>query len=103
MSAVNLVFIAGLVKGLVDGIKRVIPPLDGDETVLHIDHFWAKLLTVVLSGVFVLAYGFDLPKAVGAESAWPGLDYAVTVASVALSAMGVNDVGNIWGAAGRRS
>jgi hypothetical protein len=103
MSAVNLVFLAGLVKGLVDGIKRVIPPLDADERVLGVDHFWAKLLTVVLSGIFVTAYNFNLPKSVGAVSAWLGLDYAVTVVSVALSAMGVNDIGNIWGAAGKTS
>ncbi len=101
MSAINLVFIAGLVKGLVDGIKRVIPPLDADEKVFNIDHFWAKLLTVVLSVIFVLAYNFNLPKSVGAESAMPWLDYATTVATVALSAMGVNDIGNIWGAAGK--
>ncbi len=103
MSAVNVVFFAGLVKGLVDGIKRVIPPLDVDEKVLNVDHFPAKLLTVILSGLLVVAYHFNLPKSVGAESTWPGLDYAVTIVTVALSAMGVNDIGNIWGAAGKRS
>jgi hypothetical protein len=56
----------------------------------------------VLSAIFVLASNFDLPKAAGAQSAWPGLDYAVTIATVALSAMGVNDIGNIWGAAGKK-
>ncbi len=102
MSGVNLIFLAGLVKGLVDGIKKVVPPLDADEKVLGIDHFWAKLLTVGLSGLFVWAYKFDLPKLVGATSAWLPLDYAVTIATVTLAAMGVNDIGNIWGAAGKK-
>ncbi len=102
MSAVSLVFVAGLVKGLVDGIKRVISPLDSDKPVLNIEHFWAKLLTVVLSGLFVVAYNLNLPQSVGAQTAWPGLDYAVTVATVALSAMGVNDIGNIWGKGGKQ-
>lgn len=103
MSAINLVFLAGLVKGLVDGIKRVVPPLDVDEKVMNVDHFWAKLLSVVLSGIFVVAYDFNLPKSVGAASAWPGLDYAVTIVTVALAAMGVNDIGNIWGSVGKKS
>lgn len=100
MGTINFVFIAGLVKGLVDALKRVIPPLDADEKVLGVDHFWAKLLAVVLSGIFVAGYNFDLPKTVGAQAAWPGLDYAVTVTAVALSAMGINDIGNLWGASG---
>ena len=47
MSTITFVFIAGLVKALVDVLKRVIPPLNNDETVFGVDHFWAKLIAVV--------------------------------------------------------
>ncbi len=100
MSTITFVFIAGLVKALVDVLKRVIPPLNNDETVFGVDHFWAKLIAVVLSGVFVTAYNFNLPATIQAQSTWPGLDRALTIVAVALSAMGINDIGNFFGQAG---
>ncbi len=101
MSSVNFVFLAALVKGLVDAIKRVIPPLDDDKAILKIEHFWAKALTVLLSAVFVLGYQFDLLQTMGKPTAWLPLDYAATIVTVSLAAMGVNDIGNIWGTAGK--
>ncbi len=101
MSTVGLIFLVGLVKGFVDGIKWLIKSLDADEPVRGIDHFWAKTLAVILSTVFVLGYKFNLPASLGEASGWPLLDYVATILTVALLSMNANDIGNIWGAAGK--
>lgn len=99
-TAVTAIFIIGAVKGLVDAIKVVIPVLGDSAPVLGIPSFRARALAVVLTTALVLNYHFNALAAAGVAGAYPAIDYLLSTITLALGAMGVNDVMNIWGAGG---